>query len=141
MTRGALRFRPHHFLCALGFEGKGYSEEFTANMTEIVMDRLRRPEGGAEVIEVTCEADDICIPCPSRRGVGCESTARITTLDKAHAGALGLSAGDRLSWGEALDRIRENVPPGSLSTLCAECQWLPLGLCEAALARLHAEYG
>ena len=39
-----IRFRPHHFLCSLGFEGKGYSEAFTANMTGIVMGRLRAPE-------------------------------------------------------------------------------------------------
>ena len=33
-----LRYRPHHFLCSLGFEGKGYSDAFTANMEAIVMD-------------------------------------------------------------------------------------------------------
>ena len=26
-----LEFRPHHFLCTLGFEGKGYSDEFVRN--------------------------------------------------------------------------------------------------------------
>lgn len=28
-----VRYRPHHFLCSLGYEGKGYSEAFTDNMT------------------------------------------------------------------------------------------------------------
>ena len=35
-----LSFRPHHFLCTLGFEGKGYSDAFTRNMAEIA-DALR----------------------------------------------------------------------------------------------------
>ena len=46
-----LRYRAHHFLCSLGFQGKGYSEVFTANMTAIVMGRLRTPAGDATEID------------------------------------------------------------------------------------------
>ena len=42
----------HHFLCALGFAGKGYCDSFTASMAAI-MDRSRAPGGGAVQIEVT----------------------------------------------------------------------------------------
>ena len=63
-----VRYRPHHFLCSLGFEGKGYSEAFTANMAAIVMGRLRAAGGDATLIEVTPATDDICAPCPKRRG-------------------------------------------------------------------------
>ena len=41
--------------------------------------------------------------------------------------------------GEAKARIRAAVPTRSLKTLCAGCEWEPYGMCEAALARLHAE--
>ncbi len=133
-----IRFRPHHFLCALGFEGKGYSPEFTANMSALVDDRLRRPGGEDEVIEVTFEADSICAPCPSRRGTGCETGERIAHLDAAHAKALDLSEGARLTWGEALDRMR-TLPRDIHDTICAECQWLRYGMCAAALARLQAK--
>ena len=134
-----LRYRPHHFLCSLGYEGKGYSPGFTANMTAIVMGRLRAEGGDATVIEVTGAADQICAPCPKRRGEGCEAGARIAALDAAHAAALALAPGDRLTWGEAKARIRAAVPAGSLRHLCAGCEWEPLGLCAAALARLHDE--
>lgn len=134
-----VRYRPHHFLCSLGFEGKGYSDGFTANMTAIVIGRLRAEGGEATVIEVVAAADDICAPCPRRRGEGCEAQGRIDRLDAAHAFALNLAPGDRLTWGEAKARIRASVPSGSLRRLCAGCEWEPLGLCEAALARLHAE--
>jgi uncharacterized protein len=132
-----IRYRPHHFLCALGFEGKGYSESFTANMTAIVMGRLRAEGGDATVIEVTGATDDICAPCPKRRGRLCTNQDKINTLDRAHAAALHLAPRERLTWGEAKARIRAHVPPGSLKTLCAGCEWEPYGMCEAALARLH----
>lgn len=130
-------FRPHHFLCALGFQGKGYSDAFTANMAGIV-DQLRGPGGDAVEIDVTFQADHICAPCPHRRGTGCENAGKIAALDARHAAALGLRDGDRLTWGEAQARIIARVPEGALAKLCAGCQWLELGLCEQALSDLHA---
>lgn len=141
MTGGGVRFRPHHFLCALGFQGKGYSERFTANMTTIVDGQLRAEGGEATVIQVVGAADDICAPCPKRRGRLCTTQDKIKTLDRAHAAALKLSPHERLTWGEAKDRIRQNVAPGSLKTLCAGCEWEPYGMCEEALARLHKPNG
>ena len=134
-----LRYRPHHFLCSLGFQGKGYSDAFTDNMARSVMGRLRAPAGASEVIEVAAATDDICAPCPKRRGTLCESQPKIDALDSAHARTLGLVPGQRLTWGEAQDRIRAHVPPGSLSKLCAGCEWEAYGMCEAALSRLHAQ--
>ena len=131
-------FRPHHFLCALGFQGKGYSDRFTANMAGIV-DQLRGPGGNDVEIEVTHQADHICAPCPHRRGAGCEKSAQISALDQRHAQALGVQDGDCLSWREAQARIRAHVPPGALAGLCAGCQWLELGLCETALWELLKE--
>ncbi len=62
-----IRYRPHHFLCSLGFENKGYSDAFIANMADIVVGQLRAPSGEEKLIEVTVEADDICAPCPKRK--------------------------------------------------------------------------
>lgn len=133
-----IRFRPHHFLCALGFQGKGYSDRFTANMDEIVNGRLRAPGGDDLRIQVTGAADDICAPCPKRIGRACTTESRIRVLDRAHAAALRLAPREILTWGEAKARILAHVPPGSLKHLCRGCQWEPLGLCEAALADLHS---
>jgi hypothetical protein len=72
-----LRFRPHHFLCAQGFKGEGYSDSFTANMTRIVRDGLRAPRGDSTEIEVVGTLDDICAPCPKRRGNLCQSQTKI----------------------------------------------------------------
>lgn len=132
-----LRFRPHHFLCALGYQGKGYSDAFTRNMDRIVQDGLRGKEGDGVEIEVTAQTDSICAPCPHRRGALCESQEKIDALDARHAAALKLRAGDRLSWGAAKARIRAQVKPGDLSVICQSCQWLEYGMCEGALRRLH----
>jgi len=134
-----VRYRPHHLLCSLGFQGKGYSPAFVANMAAIVDGRLRADGGDAVVIEITGAADDICAPCPRRRGSRCEAQTRVAALDTRHARALGLFAGTRLTWGEARARIARRVAPGALASLCAGCQWLEHGICEAALAELHRE--
>jgi len=132
-----LQFRPHHFLCSLGFLGAGYSEEFTANMTDIVIHRLRA-EGGDDVsIEVIGATDDICGPCPKRRGALCTNQENIAALDLSHSKALGVRPGDKLTWGQAKARIKSLVKPGDLSKVCAGCQWLEYGYCEESLQALH----
>lgn len=120
-------------LCAIGWQGRGYSPEFTENMNAIVWGRLRR-NPLTEVI-FTGTADSICAPCPWRRGLGCEAAERITGLDARHATALGLRPGQRMSWAEAQGRAIARVRPNDLSRICAGCQWI--GLCQPALARLQ----
>lgn len=137
-NKNPVRFRPHHFLCALGFQGAGYSPAFTANMSDIVNGQLRSKNGEQTRITVTFVADSICTPCPERRGLGCVKINTIRQLDERHAEALSLRDGECVTWGEALERIKSNVAPGQLSSLCQNCQWLSLGACEAALSRLHA---
>lgn len=134
-----LRLRPHHLLCALGYQGKGYSDGFTANMTRLVTDGLKAPQGDATDILITPAADAICAPCPHRQGWLCEKQAQIDALDTRHGRALGVAPGDTLTWSEAKHRIRANVAPGDLATLCLGCRWLELGLCEAALSDLHKD--
>ena len=132
-----IRFRPHHFLCALGFQGKGYSDGFTANMARLVEGRLRAPDGDATEIEVIGVTDDICAPCPKRRGTLCTSQVKIARLDAAHASALALRPGDRLTWGDAQARMK-SLPADIHERICAGCEWKSLGLCAAALHRLQA---
>lgn len=133
-----LRFRPHHFFCALGFQGKGYSDAFTANMSAIVDGRLRAENGDATEIEVVGTTDAICAPCPKRRDHLCAEQAKIDALDAAHAEVLHLRAGDVLTWGAAKARMAAQ-PAGIHARICAGCQWRPLGLCEAAHSALKSD--
>ncbi|MDA7428789.1 DUF1284 domain-containing protein [Primorskyibacter aestuariivivens] len=132
-----IRFRPHHFLCALGFQGKGYSDSFTANMARLVQGTLRAPGGDATLIEVIGATDDICAPCPKRRGTLCTAQDKIARLDAAHAQALGLQPGDRLTWGTAQARMK-SLPADIHDQICTGCEWKELGFCAAALHVLQS---
>ncbi|MDO5658831.1 MAG: DUF1284 domain-containing protein [Paracoccus sp. (in: a-proteobacteria)] len=132
---GAVLLRPHHVLCAIGWRGHGYSPAFTQNMNRVV-GRLR--EDPAVKVQFTFAADEICAPCPSRRGAGCVQQDKITALDARHAARLGLSDGMELTWAEAEARAAE-VAPEELSALCGGCQWRDLGVCADALAELRAK--
>jgi uncharacterized protein len=134
------RFRPHHFLCTLGFQGKGYSLGFVANY-QAIADRLRGPGGDAVLIEVVGDTDSICEPCPNRRGKACESQEKIDKLDGAHAKVLGIAPGDQLTWKEAKELIREKMTPQAFNQACAPCAWKALGMCESALNEHIREEG
>lgn len=134
-----VHFRPHHFLCALGYAGKGYSESFTANMTAIVQQCLRAQGGENTLIMVVGALDDICGACPKRRGIICANQKKVTDLDARHAAALDLRIGEILTWGEALQRIKTHVYPDDLQQICKGCQWLEFGLCQKSVSRLHNE--
>jgi len=134
-----LKFRPHHFLCTVGYQGKGYSPEFTRNYDQIAS-RLKDPasNGDSVLIEVVEKTDSICSPCPSRRGELCETQAKIDKLDGAHAKILSLKEGDVLSWGEAKARIARDFTEEAFESACAPCSWKPLGICKAALTELKS---
>ena len=135
----SISFRPHHFLCSLGYQGKGYDDAFTANMDAVVADGLHQSGGDDTLITVVRQADEICAPCPQRRGQGCASQRKIDGLDDRHAARLNLMEGEQLTWAEAKERIAAKVKSGDLADLCEGCQWLELGLCEDALTRLIAD--
>ena len=138
MPNNTLQFRPHHFLCALGFQGKGYSRRFIANFTTIT-EILRGPQGDNTQIEVTEFTDSVCSPCPHKRDKLCATQEKITKLDTLHAKALQLKAGDSISWGAAKQRIREQVDVDKFQQICQGCEWRSLWVCEKALKALREE--
>ncbi len=126
-----IRFRPHHLLCTLGFEGMGYDSAFIRNFTEI-----KNGLTDATELEIVSVADTICGACPDRRGEGCVSQEKIDGLDRRHAKLLGLEGGQRLSWGEGKALLREKFHIEAVTTACDGCQWLPMGVCRSALSNL-----
>lgn len=131
----AIQFRPHHFLCALCFQGNGYSPEFVKNFSGI-MQQLNSPVGNQTTIEVVAETDSICSPCPSRRGTLCTQQAKISNLDQAHAKILNLSPGDKITWEQAKNRIADSMTLEKFHAACAPCEWKKLGICENVLTDL-----
>ena len=130
--KGALTFRPHHFLCALCFQGKGYSPKFIDNFKKI-MAALNSSNGDITKIKIVDHTDSICHPCPNRKGMKCTSQEKIVTLDKAHAKALGITSAKEITWGEAKRSIAEKISLDKFHEICVSCDWKKLGICEKAL--------
>lgn len=114
-----LRIRPHHGLCLQFYEGKGYSDEFTAHMTYV----KNMLENGCRAVVVQ-GADDICSVCPNRRGSGCVSDDKVNLYDNRVMEACGLKAGKEIGWEEFAALVQQNIIlTGKKKRICPDCQW------------------
>jgi uncharacterized protein len=127
-----INFRPHHFLCALCFQGRGYSPAFVSNF-QAIMNELNAPHGEATPISIVAHTDSLCDPCPNRMGKSCQTEEKIVSLDHAHGQALDIKAGDTLTWGQAKNRIAEKISLEKFHAICSSCNWKSLGLCEGVV--------
>jgi uncharacterized protein len=127
-----LSFRPHHFLCTLGFQGKGYSPAFVDNFQRIV-DQLQKDE--TTLIRVVGKSDTICEACPHEQDSFCITEVKIRQLDQAHQQVLQLPA--VVTWAAAKKRLREEMSLEKFHQVCGSCEWKVLGICEQALQQLH----
>lgn len=130
-----IAFRPHHFLCAVCFQGKGYSPEFIENFTTI-MQHLNGEHGDDTVIDIVSHTDSICNPCPSKRDKLCISQKKILALDQAHAEILRIAPGEKITWGDIKMRIRTHMTLEKFHAACAPCEWKKFGICEDVLEKL-----
>jgi hypothetical protein len=125
---GIIKFRPHHFMCTLGFRGKGYSLDFVRNYRNIVR-KLKEDED--TLLEVAEYMDDICSPCPNKMDeIVCKSQEKILRLDRAHSEVLKLQPGEVMSWKDAKVRIKNNMTLEKFDKACAGCDWKKYGVCE-----------
>ncbi|MBN9343226.1 MAG: hypothetical protein BGO76_03725 [Caedibacter sp. 38-128] len=132
-----LNFRPHHFMCTLGFVGEGYSPSFIKNYAEIV-DRLTRDENTP--VKVNFGTDSICAACPNKLARDlCTSQKVIDPLDQAHANILDLKDGEVLTWKQAKGRIVRKMTFKNFYHACKGCSWKSMGVCEKALRNLKVQ--
>lgn len=127
-------FRPHHFLCTLGFQGKGYSPHFIENYEKIV---TALQENEELAIEVVSSGDSICGACPHQGDDGCDREEKIQALDQRHSQILGIKPGDKLSWRKGKELLKTHMTVEAFHQACAGCSWKPLGVCEQALRDLQ----
>jgi uncharacterized protein len=129
-----IKFRPHHFMCTLGFRGKGYSADFVRNYKKIVQQLNNDDQTQIEVVEFM---DSICAPCPNKIDeIICKSQDKISRLDAAHAAALSLKVGDVFTWSEAKERIKKHMSIEKFHIACQGCSWKEYGVCQKALEEL-----
>lgn len=121
-----LKLRPHHGLCVRFFEGKGYSDAFTAHMAEIIEQLKQNPR-----IRLTVDQDEICSCCSNFGENGCDSLEKVSAYDKAVLHLCCLKEGECLLFSEFERRIKEHIIlSGRLGEVCAGCEWS--GICHGS---------
>lgn len=137
---GSITIRGHHLLCMLGFQGLGYSPEFTRNLEEIV--RLLSESGDANIL-VTASRDAICDACPHLDGGACAKpggeAAKAAAWDDAVLDKIAMPPGTLTTVREVYELVARRIGEDDIGTsLCADCEWLDLGWCASGLARLKS---
>ena len=113
--------RPHHGLCLLTFQGKGYSPEFVAQMSHLQNQLNLNPQ--TDLI-LTDQCDVLCQFCPHCVNNQCSSPLP-EKFDKNVLYLTGFKVGQKLTWNE-LSTLTRQILRNNLNTCCCECEWLPL---------------
>ena len=116
-----LILRGHHLLCLKGFQGYGYSEDFTENMIEV--NNQRKSEN--TTVCLTDSPDDICRACPNLKNGLCEDELHnniIVSMDNEVLKKFDASKEyDAIELFEKIDKIFNTKD--SVSEICFNCMW------------------
>ena len=119
-----IKLRPHHSVCAQFFEGKGYSDRFTAHMRSI----LSELKGTDAFVTLTDECDCICAECPNQIGGVCTSDEKVKGIDRRAVNKMDLDFGETVRWSRLCGlAVQTIIQPGLLRDVCGNCEWI--GLC------------
>lgn len=121
-----LKIRPHHLLCMQGFQGYGYSEEFTANLSEIIERIKNNPHLN---IEITTSCDDICIKCPHNKNGVCGDDLKVSRYDRETLYRLKLQPGTLIQAQDIFDFVNSRIKTAKeASAICLGCRWIEICL-------------
>lgn len=130
----SILLRGHHLFCLLGYRGKGYSEGFCTNMSEIYEQLRLFPETEIEVVE---GPDAICRAFPTDQPSHCHNTT-VYRKDREILQEIGLEIGSRARWKDICASVADGVLPNAINRLCGDCPWMPLGLCQEGIAHIRS---
>lgn len=116
-----LVLRGHHLLCLKGFQGYGYDEDFTKNMTEVNYKR-KQPN---TTISLVSSPDDICSACPNLKDNLCEDKKQnqiIIDMDNEVLKKIDATKDyDSRELFEKIDEIFSTKK--SVDKICLNCMW------------------
>ena len=116
-----LLLRGHHLLCLKGFQGYGYDENFTKNMTE-VNDLRKQPQ---TIVRLTNTPDDICNACPNLNNGLCRDQIHNTNIVQMDDEVLkNLDTAKEYNSVELFEKINTIFDTKeSVSKICFNCLW------------------
>lgn len=113
------KIRAHHGLCLYYFKGKGYSEEFVENMTDIKKNLAKNPP-----VLITDRADAVCTACPNHKDGLCATEDKVTEYDRQVLSRCNISPGDIMPFSEFEQLVQQNILiSGKRKEVCGKCQW------------------
>lgn len=112
--------RPHHMLCLQFFEGKGYSDDFVRNMTNI-KSKLDRENPILNIVHCT---DDICADCPKKINKKCINEESVQGHDDRVYKKIAEDVGDCARWEDIKQAVYKNIiDAGNMKEICQDCSW------------------
>ena len=113
--------RPHHGLCIQFYEGKGYSEEFTKRMDDLISEIQRNSN---MLIQLHLDVDVLCNSCPNNIESKCKSYEKVKRFDEKVLSYCDMKSGQVLSIQEFLESVKDRIlDKGLLPCICCECEW------------------
>lgn len=110
--------RPHHGMCIAFFKGKGYSNEFTAHMAEMIK------ELQDATVCISKQTDVICEKCPNNVIGKCKTEDKVMGYDNKILEYCGLSNGEIIKYKEFYDLVNKKIiMTGKRENVCGDCQW------------------
>lgn len=121
-TNPPATLRPHHALCALFFEGKGYNQAFIDNMIAF----LGNP---ARLLQVSAGCDTLCQACPHNHDGLCRDEGKGSLFDQRILRIAGEFA--QADQPIPLNKLCQIACDGILqqellAEVCGECEWAAL---------------
>ncbi len=111
--------RPHHGMCILFYEGKGYSTGFTDHMSRVI--RLLNDDTS---VRITSGPDEICSCCPNLNEKVCLSDEKVHKYDRMVLDMTGLQDGSECTYGEFSRSVKEHILlSGRRREICGDCEW------------------
>jgi hypothetical protein len=106
-------------MCLSFFEGKGYSEGFTAHMQEMKEYLMTDPQ-----VRLVVATDEICHACPHNADGICQSAGKVERYDRAVLVCCDLEEGQEMSFLCFSRLVEENIlTKGRRSEICGDCRW------------------
>lgn len=114
-----LKIRAHHLLCTENFVNKGYSEDFSKNMSEIIKKLRENSE-----VKLIKDLDDICEHCPENLGDYCKSNEKVKNYDEKVLKILNLSSDEKYFWNDIRTLTCDIIfSKDKREEICKDCQW------------------
>lgn len=114
-----MKIRAHHGMCLAFFEGKGYSNTFTAHMQTILEHMQENPR-----LQIVAEGDIICSKCPNLKDGICSTPELVEEYDRQVLLRCGLEEKAEIHWNDFSQLVRNNIiASGRRQEICHSCQW------------------